>query len=174
MSYQIQVQYVNPSRTGGARATVKDTNGNNWGVPSTQLGYFHAGQNYVIQTEEKEYNGRRFSNILHAVDGQGQQMQFNWGGQQAPAPQMPPPSGAPHYGTGGTGTAVPPPPMQMPLQQAPPQPTQGGSYSDKGIRITAVAILKSGLEGGHQQYSEEAILENLPWLKRVAEQIERM
>lgn len=159
MSYTITVKYVNePMKSGGARGTVKDADGNSWGVPAEQLPFFVEGGQYLIETEERSTkDGHRYTNILRATDtASGQSADFDWSRRSRP--------------TSAQAPAIPsaPPPAATPSRE---RPADAGS---RGVQITVVALLKSGLESGQQQYSEEAILENLPWLARVARAIEKL
>ena len=141
----ITAQYVNPPRGNAISGNVKDTQGNSWGVPASQLYRFQPGGTYQIMYWQKaKPQGGAWNNVV-SVNGEDlgeraapQQMPA----QQAQAP-LPPQQPAQQ-------------PMQQPLASSPPPPSV--SQHDKEMYMFIMGVVGRSMGSGKFEANDIKVL----------------
>jgi hypothetical protein len=72
----VQVKYVNPPKQGKVNGSIKDSNGEMFGVPPALLSTFQEGATYDLEYNERVFKGQTYKTIssaklISAGDGMG-------------------------------------------------------------------------------------------------------
>ena len=82
----ITVQYVNAPRPGQFSGSIKDAQGNYWGIPGHATHLFQPGQTYEVMYWQKQTQSGKVFNNIASVNGQ----ELSDKAQQQPTPQPQP------------------------------------------------------------------------------------